>query len=216
MKLKIKSLRVEKKLTYNDRAEDYDDNLIYVLNCVEYNKSWEGNYYEIILWTEYGDCCSGWCPASWGIGKINKVNMFSGMTHRPKDELVFELDIDLELFEDMQNNIFSLDKDGGDCWYPCGSASVNMFLFEEINRNKKKRPVWIFKGDSASGKSYLSTLILNGNNEKSIYETDAHEVLCRISEDIIVLGNKYDYTVEDIEEFIIGEHETILVDFKIV
>lgn len=216
MKFKIKSLRVEKKLTYNDREDNYDDNLIYILNCVEYNGRWDGAKYELTLWEEYGDCCSGWCPATWGIVKINKVEEFAGMTHKPKGELNFELEsLDVEM-TDISNDIFSVSNDGGDCYYPYGNASVNMSLFEEINRNKEKRPVWIFKGDSVAGKTYLSTLILNGKNEKSVYETDAHEVLERIPDDIIVLGNKYNYTVEDIEKFIIGEHETILVDFKIV
>ena len=36
----------------------------------------------------------------------------------------------------------------------------------------------------------------------------------KINEDIIVLGNKYDYSVTDVESMIQGEHETIVVDFS--
>jgi len=219
MNLKVKYMRIEKKLTYNDREDNYDDNVLYILNCVEHGK-YEGSKYEITLWTEYGDCYSGWCAASFGHGYIKKVSSFAGVTHVPISDLYFDLDILIDLGEkeinDVENNIFSLDSNGGDYYYPGGSATVNMELFKEINRNKEKRPVWVFIGDSVAGKSYLSTIIANGDYHKSVYETDAHENIDQISDDIIVIGNKYPYTLEDIKSHIIGEHEVILVDFKIL
>ena len=173
---------------------------------------------EVRLYTLYGDCYSGWCSASWGIGTIIPVDSFVGITHKPIKKLEFEIDED-SLNDNgkicyTENDIFEVNYDGYESWYPCGEVNVNMDLFKEINRSKEKRPVWIFKGDSALGKSYLAGIIANSGREKSVYETDAHEELDDIHEDIVVIGNKYKHSVEDVESHILGEHETILVDFS--
>lgn len=214
MKFKVNSLRIEKTMTYNDRDCEYEDNVIYILNCT----SNFGNKYEVRLWTIYGDCYSGWCGASWGHGTIKMVESFVGMTHKPIKELEFELNIDKGVIEtdlmDTDNDIFGIDYDGGDYYYPGGYARVDEELFEEINRNKEKRPVWIFKGDSALGKSYLAGIIANSDRMKTVYETDAHENLDKIHEDIIVIGNKYSYSVEEVMKYIEGDCEIILVDFS--
>lgn len=77
-----------------------------------------------------------------------------------------------------------------------------------------KRPVWIFKGDSGLGKSYIAGIIANSDRVKTVYETDAHEKLDTIEADIIVVGNKYEHSFEEIESKIKGEHEIIYVDFS--
>ena len=77
-----------------------------------------------------------------------------------------------------------------------------------------KRPVWIFKGDSGLGKSYIAGIIANSDRAKTVYETDAHEELDTIEADIIVVGNKYEHSFEEIESKIKGEHEIIYVDFS--
>lgn len=214
MKFRVHSLRVEKTMTYNDRNNMYEDNNIYILNCI----SDRHKKYEIRLWTIYGDCYSGWCSASWGYGFIKAVDSFVGMTHKPIKELEFELDMKTDTAEmdlpDMDNDVFGIDYDGGDCYYPSGYTHVNKTLFKAINRNKEKRPVWIFKGNSVLGKSYLAGIIANSDRMKTVYETDAHENLDKIHEDIIVIGNKYNYSVEQVEKYIEGEHETILVNFS--
>ena len=114
----------------------------------------------------------------------------------------------------MDNEIFGIDYDGGDNYYPSGYAQIDKELFEETIRNQEKRPVWIFKGDSALGKSYLAGIIANSDRMKTVYGTDAHESLDKIHEDIIVIGNKYPYSVEDVEKYIESEYEIILVDFS--
>ena len=87
-----------------------------------------------------------------------------------------------------------------------------MELFKVNPRNKEKRPVWIFYGDSASGKSFLSHKI----EGLTVYETDSSETLPEtIVEDVIVLGNKYHFPIEKIDELIEGEHELIVVNFAI-
>ena len=89
-----------------------------------------------------------------------------------------------------------------------------MDLFEPIVRAKEKRPVWIFKGESGLGKSYLAGIIENSNRMKTVYETDAHEELTYINEDIVVVGNKYDHSMDEILAKIQGEHEVIFVNFE--
>ena len=34
MKFRVHSLRIEKTMTYNDRDGEYEDNKIYILNCI--------------------------------------------------------------------------------------------------------------------------------------------------------------------------------------
>ena len=111
MKFRVHSLRIEKTMTYNDKYGEYEDNKIYILNCIsDCNKK-----YEVRLWTIYGDCYSGWCSASWGYGVIKVVDSFVGMTHRPVKELEFELDMNMDTatmdLPDMDNDIFGIDSE---------------------------------------------------------------------------------------------------------
>lgn len=213
MKLKVHSLRIEHIRTYNDRDDDFADNSKYILNCISENNL----KYEVALWTEYGDCPSGWCSASWGHCEVRRVDSFIGSTHKPIKDLSFEIGTVEGVFEDTiyntENDIFHVDTDGDDNWYPNGDAGITEELFTETNRAMNKRPVWIFKGDSGLGKSYIAGIIANSDRAKIVYETDAHEELDSIEADIIVVGNKYDHSLEEIESKIKGEHEIIYVDF---
>lgn len=114
MNLKVHSLRIENIRIYNNRNDNFEDNVKYILNCISDN-----NYkYEVSLWTEYGDCPSGWISASWGNCKIRKVDSFIGSTHKPIKELLFKIDMDdgdsgcSPNF--IYNEIFDVDYDGGD------------------------------------------------------------------------------------------------------
>ena len=214
MKLKVHSLRIEHIRTYNDRDEDFEDNSKYILNCIsEYDLK-----YEVSLWTEYGDCPSGWCSASYGHCEVRRVDSFIGSTHKPIKDLSFEIETKegnfKDTIDDVKNNIFYVDDNGGDPWYPDGDVGITKELFTETNRAMNKRPVWIFKGDSGLGKSYIAGIIANSDRAKTVYETDAHEKLGTIEADIIVVGNKYEHSFEEIESKIKGEHEIIYVDFS--
>ena len=212
MKFRVYSLRIEKIRTYNDREGSYEDNKVYVLNCIDTRSKTK---YEVRLWEIYGNCYSGYCKASWAYIEFHKVDSFIGMTHKPIKELEFTLLFDeYGIANEIKNDIFYY-FNGGDQWYPAGVVEFNEELFEPINRNMEKRPVWVFRGDSALGKSYLSGIIANSDRKGlSVYETDAHEELTEINDNIVVIGNKYNYSIEDIEKHIAGEHETILVDFS--
>ena len=91
---------------------------------------------------------------------------------------------------------------------------INYSLFNISRRYKEKRPVWIFKGDSGMGKTYLSSIIYN-NSYLQVYETDSErKIKDALYEDIIVIGNKYEVSIEEVEKRILGPHETIIVDFS--
>ena len=73
-------------------------------------------------------------------------------------------------------------------------GTINLENFYETGRGFKKVPVWIFMGESNLGKSFLAHQL-----NMSIFETDSYDVLPNLIEsDIIVLGNKYRYTLQDI------------------
>lgn len=164
---------------------------------------------EIELSHSEGECGSGWTTASWGHIQVTEVKKFNGYTFIPKKTLIVA-DIEPNFDDDISNEVFSVDYDGGDNYYPSGGYNVNMELFVETVRNKSLRPVWIFKGKSNSGKSFLASKL----NELDVYETDSNEVLPEsIVASVIVLGNKYDFNLEDVKSKIYGEAEIQVVEF---
>jgi hypothetical protein len=167
---------------------------------------------KITLSETFGECYSGWTTASWGNVDVEYVTHFGGYTFRPKKEILIDDLLPGQIPDDISNDVFSYSKDGGDEYYPGGSYHVNMDLFIETVRHKEKRPVWIFKGSSNAGKSFLASNL----SGLSVYETDASDVLPDvITEDVIVLGNKYLFNVEEIREKLFGECEICVVNFEI-
>lgn len=167
---------------------------------------------EIILTKTEGECYSGWCVASWGNIEVREVRRFEGYSFVPKEKIIID-DIDPNNYEEeYSNKLFYVSKDGGDEYYPCGSFSVAKELFKRTNRYKDSRPVWVFKGESNSGKSFLSSKL----SRLKVYETDSCPYLPQvIVEDVIVLGNKYNFSINDIKNQIPGNFELTIVDFSI-
>lgn len=166
----------------------------------------------IELSTEDGVCGSGWTTASWGHIDVQEVTKFDGYTYKPKKNIVIDDIFPHDEKEYIKNQVFSVSYDGGDSYYPSGGYHVDMDLFIKTDRHKDKRPVWIFTGESNSGKSFLSSHI----TELNTYETDSNSVLPEnITEDIIVLGNKYEFSIDDVRNKIYGEHELCIVSFEI-
>ena len=59
----------------------------------------------------------------------------------------------------------------------------------------------------------MISLIYNNSN-LTIYETDSNSALPNIIfEDIIVIGNKYNFSIDEIEKNIYGQHESIIINF---
>ena len=217
MKLLLKGLRVEKYIGKQIEGHNCDFNYYpeeqerYVFNCL----GALGQKFELILSKGYGECGSGWCSASWGNAELREVQVFNGTTHRPIKDIEFTINKGEEAFADYSCEVFNVNYGGGDSYYPCGGISVNMELFKENGRQKDKRPVWIFCGDSSLGKTYLSSIIRNSDFSKTVYETDCDSELPeQIIEDIIVVGNKYNFNIDEVKKRIFGDSEVIMVNFN--
>lgn len=179
---------------------------------------------EITLDHEHTCCGSGYCEATYGLINIKNVKRFNTFSHIPKHKLhIDEKFIKYVQEKEKENNnvcfsnysinneVFSYCGNGGCCYYPSGWSVANLTNFIKTKRHHDNRPVWIFEGDSNLGKTFLSTKITN----LSVYETDCNDELPdRISESIIVLGNKYKFELDDIKKRIFGEHDLIEVNFK--
>ena len=170
----------------------------------------DNNKFELNLHEEEGECGSGWCVASWAYINIEEVDNFRGYTHKPKMDLTISLNEDFRIY-DYYCEAFDYSYSGGDNYYPSGYYSVNMDLFIPNARFKDKMPVWIFTGESATGKSFIAEHI----NGLTKFETDSTDVLPDIIDaQIIVLGNKYPYTLNDIKNRIPEQFEVHIVSFK--
>lgn len=238
-KLHVKSLRVMHRREFNDYDNNYYDNDIYIFNCVD-EMSYSKEKYEVILYETIQSCPSGYCESTLGFGYVRRVIEFATFNYLPKSSILtipilFKGDksklysgdlIDLENTVTLdENDVYELDDDGGDEYYPTGYIKVNLDLFKKTSRYKDKRPVWIFKGPSGLGKSFLAHVMTayHSFNEHycdvffghfSVYETDAHEELGDINDDIIVIGNKYIHSVDAVLRHIQGDVEPIIVDFS--
>lgn len=222
MNLKVMGLRVEKYIRSTCEGHNCDFEYGQVVDdkhTILCESKWKEKY-EIELTYEEGECGSGWCVASWANINIKPVKNFRGYTHNIREEVW--IDINDNIFNDelsyyesensfIDNKVFNYSYCGGDAYYPNGWYDVNMELFKENGRYKEKRPIWIFKGNSGLGKSFIA----NHLEGLKVLETDSCEYLQdEITEDIIVLGNKYPYTIEEIDNRIFGEHEIHIVEFK--
>ena len=170
--------------------------------------------YIISLNTLNTDCPSGYTSATEGEMEINETKKFPPIEYRfIKDRDKHEYDFPKFSTEYDLFSIFGFDYDGGDDFYPSGSHYVNKDYFKRSSRqNSGKRKVWIFKGDSTLGKTFLSDKI---DLEK--YETDSSKELPNLLwQDIIVIGNKYNFSKKEIVAKIpdINDTEVIYVKFS--
>ena len=241
-------MRVENYIGVEAGDDDYNCNTQpcnaekYILFCVAELPYRKRRKLTITLWNEGGWCCSGYTTATWGGLRVEEVDNFGPITHRPKSGRPIRLDntyYDTEYvgasgicFEkpskeemdilypdvfyddiDVINNVFSYSAEGGDAYYPSGYSSVNMDLFTEYARNMKDRPVWIFSGDSGTGKSTLAYYL---SKRKEVFETDSlkdGELPETIWADIVVVGNKYKFSTADIASHLPKGTEVIAVNF---
>lgn len=196
---------------YNDT--DLDKTEILLLEDVNKFK------YELELKTEYIDCYGG---GSEVYANLYRVKDFIGEKHYIPDNLrgyFVDLpiredgDIFIDFGEHFKCDIFEF-AESEDCYYPDGYISIDYSKFMRTIRCKDKRVVYIFRGESGIGKTYLAGFI---NQREPVFETDIHNKLpFEITDNIIVIGNKHGYTIDDIVSRIPDreECELVTVDFN--
>lgn len=103
---------------------------------------------------------------------------------------------------DMVGCVVGWSGDGGDGYYPCGWAWITQDFFDKTPRAIEDRPVYVFEGPSAIGKSFLSGHLCGSgpahtasNDHLTVYETDSSKKLPKTralaSFHVIVIGNKW-------------------------
>lgn len=208
-------------------AYDYEPGVrtVYKLFCFSKNKFGSTERFIFELSNRPGWCGSGWTTSCDGFMCVEKVRNFGPATHLPKEKTPIKLDniwydwgtgeIDDENGnggEDGEYGVYEF-VDQGDSYYPNNFYEVNFELFEELPRAMSCRPVWIFKGDSGAGKTTLGYYL---SKEYTVFDTDSVEngVLPEeIWADVIVLGNKWPITVDDVKNRVLSTN-IIEVDFK--
>jgi len=162
-------------------------------------------------------CGSGWTMATSASIFVEETKE-APYTHIPRcgKHLIIELPIDFMYGywyiegDEFNNEVFTFSQDGGDSYYPQGAYNIHMDCFEETARSKDRRQVWVISGKSGLGKSFLTSRM----KDLTVYETDSSEMLPQIlDQDIIVIGNKYTYNMEDIKSRIYGYADVIAICF---
>lgn len=221
---------VDQSVSGHNCSFDYE-NEVFERYILMLKKDWLK--FEITLSNKEGECGSGWCCASWGDMELKQVAQFRPFNYVPKETLIlkgadilyeendYEVvgkpvnDGDDDYYDDdvIKTNVFTYDECGWDAYYPSGGVSVNMDLFKPLKRGFEKRPVWIFAGASGLGKS---TIAMHAFREGAdVFETDSADELPEvITSDIIVLGNRSGFTLEDVKAKVFGDAEIIVVDFR--
>ena len=169
-------------------------------------------YHQFVFSLEYTYCGSGYCGAI--IAHLHKsiVKSMPSLLFKPKTEILISEDFlveDYEAEKELKNEVFKFSHVGSDAYYPSGYYEINMELFCKNKRAKEKRLVWILKGVSGAGKSFLAH-----KTDRTVFETDDHyELPETIVEDVVVLGNKYPHSLEDVYKRLFGDPEVYVVDF---
>ena len=222
MKLKIIGLNIVKYVGESVSGHNMDftyEEAVFTGHDL-YGMSKSGEFFRVSLREEEGICGSGWSTASFGKISVEKISVLPGLQYRCQYKDMIEVPKPgIESSEDeIHNGVFWFSELGTDPYYPSGGYGVHMNQFSSNGRGITspediRRKVWIFKGDSGAGKSFLASKL----DSLSVFETDAHNELPKtISEDVIVLGNKYDYSLENVKAKIFEADSTdiVVVDFS--
>lgn len=173
-----------------------------------------GDGESLVLWETSGMCYSGWTTASWGNWQWSHKRMPFSYALKPGP-----IDVEIEEEKDIGITVTSIqdgciiaevEKDGDDPWYPEGFVSIDEGFFTSTRRTLSERPVWIFEGSSGLGKSSLAAM----SGEK-VFETDSVKKLPeQIWADIVVIGNKREFSIETIKQRLPRGTRPIVVHFS--
>ncbi len=136
--------------------------------------------------TQAGECGSGYNTATWGYFRKEEIAKIPPLEYMANPPLFYE---DADGFQEN----FDVDEDGGDGYYPCGSAEPKPTLLALFNpcRVLEDR-LYVFSGASALGKSTFALSLASDTAE--IYETDSgiHPDAVELKYvKYVVLGNKF-------------------------
>lgn len=149
--------------------------------------------YQLDCWEEEGQCCSGWTKASWGKFNLNRLTSGLPLTHIPREPLTINIHKD-----SITSNFLTIDRDGGDEYYPYGHVSMVEDFLTPTGRGHENPITYILFGSSNTGKSTIGHKI-NLFNEYGTYETDSGPELPDVlPHGVIVLGNKYKHSITNI------------------
>ena len=229
----IRTLRHIDRTWGNDNGEEISTDYIAIIS--ENRTNFKGHvvgktYYEVYFSNEYHDCGSGYGSATTGYltdcKKVDQVvdihykcilppeNMIVRFLFNEENEYISGEGWDMELVIKPGSPILSCSGDGGDYYYPCGSTNFDDEFFEKTERYPDKLPVYILVGDSGLGKSYI------GNKLDNYTETDSwdpEELPENLSCNIVIKGNKYDYSIDQIKELykpFIDQIDFIIINFS--
>lgn len=174
----------------------------------------DGTY--LVLWEEQDICPSGYTTCTyghweWGEGK----RPFSYRMKGGPMQVTIEEGQDVVVRVKQTDKVVAYtDYDGGDEYYPQGETYLDFELFTETARRMEGRPVWIFSGASALGKSTLGAILAESG--KVVYETDSAEILPEeIWADVVVAGQrKGGFSIEEIKNHLPAGVKAILVGFS--
>lgn len=193
---------------FNYESKQMEKVFLHLLQPTTYDK------YEIVLWGSEGECGSGWTTASWGHSSLNKVDSFTNPpTYNCQPTLVdvaqTEGNIDIETLDNVR--VASASYCGNDDYYPCGWYTFNESLFTVSPRAVDRMKVFVFKGSSAIGKSYLASKFVESFK---VYETDgSNELPADMNDyDVVVLGNKYEFP--ELVELLSTTRDVVIVNFS--
>jgi hypothetical protein len=192
---------------FNYESKQMEKVFLHLLQLNSYDK------YEVVLWGSEGECGIGWTTASWGHSSLNKVNSFTNPpTYNCQPILVdvaqTEDNIEVETLDNVR--VASASYWGADKYYPNGWYTFNESIFTVSPRAVDKMKVFVFKGPSAIGKSYLASKFVD---EFKVYETDCSSELPSDMNDydVVVLGNKYEFP--ELVELLEATRDVVMVNF---
>jgi len=179
--------------------------------------------HELVMWGSEGQCGSGWTTASWGHFTFDKVDSFTNppsMFIEPTMVVVEKNEDSIEVLldgfvsddkDDHSNTIAYCNYCGCDDYYPNGWYTFNKDLFTVSPRAVDRMKVYVFKGPSAIGKSYLASQF---KDTFKVYETDSSKELpTNLSAyDVVVVGNKYEFP--ELIELLKTNRDVVNVNFS--
>jgi len=140
MSYTIEGLRYEKGMVTKVTQHDYD----FVYTDVEEDiphvvlKTEDGSFYELKLYTDEGECGSGYSTASYGVRELEAVSA-PKVDYRPIHDSPKDLCVCFSEDEKFDCTYFHWDKYGHDAYYPDGYAGVYEDAFKKIIRTKSAK-----------------------------------------------------------------------------